>query len=136
MLSTKEIRNKIKEDLGYNTKQVSVRKEYEGEYIVLTIRDVEVDTKAIHSFSEKLSGKDQTLYVVYDDDILEEKLENIYPNVVNFFNNPVGEHKVCDDIFLTIDGKYLYIKHKKGIHRVWIDFTNPKKVSQSILSFV
>jgi len=103
-LSTKEIRQIIKEQLGYNTRQVSVKRGCSYSYVICTVRDPKVNLRKVNDLMKSLDtwSMDMVDYctgqrvameiadsvkVVICADILEE--------CVNFLENPTNT---------TIDG--------------------------------
>lgn len=109
MTDTKEIRKQLKETLGYNAKQVSVRQS--RSQITFTIRDSAVDQKTLKEFGanfesisrdyatgEILCGGNTFISVVYADTVRKELVDTVIEQVKK------AVAKITDNYLIDVEG--------------------------------
>lgn len=109
MTETKEIRKQLKETLGYNAKQVSVRQS--RSQITFTIRDAAVNKKAVIEFGnnfesisrdyatgEILCGGNTFVNVVYADTVRKELVDTVIEQVKK------AVAKITDNYLIPVEG--------------------------------
>lgn len=144
-LTTKDVRQLVKKHLGYNARQVSVKKSHSLRYLDVTIRCTKVDIVKVTEFINSLDNwhmdqtdycSGQSLMITVTDEVWEHQTKDYIDEAEAFLKSDDKWYDFKCGASVFVEDQDMFVSYNNHSNRMWADYVQPIGLAKTVFKLV